>query len=68
MKKIPNIIKYLFVFLIGSLLTFFIIHYYHLDSNKSVSENIIKTIKDVTITDTGIADAELKWRGRRGAA
>ncbi len=56
-NKINKVVKYVVVlmgvFFLGSLSMFALVKY----SPMNITENITKTIKDVTVTETGIADA-----------
>lgn len=52
-NKIRSIVILMAVFFIGALSMFALVKY----SPLNITENITKTVKDVTVTDTGIADA-----------
>lgn len=52
-KTIRSIVILIVVFFIGAIAMFALVKY----SPLNITENITKTIKDVTVTDTGIADA-----------
>lgn len=52
-KIIRNVVILMVVFFVGALSMFALVKY----SPMNITENITKTVKDVTVTDTGIADA-----------
>lgn len=52
-KTVRSVIILMVVFFIGALSMFALVKY----SPLNITENITKTVKDVTVTDTGIADA-----------
>lgn len=52
-EKLRNGVILVVVFFLGALLMLALVKYYPV----SVTENVTKTIKDVTVTETGIADA-----------
>ena len=55
--RMPRIVELLLVFLFGALATFFIVTKLQKEKVVNVTENITKTEKEVTVTDSGIADA-----------
>ena len=52
-KATKNIINYIIVFMVGCLAMYAIVYFFPI----TVTEDVVKEIKDVTITDTGIAEA-----------
>lgn len=52
-SKVRNAVIIMVVFFLGAIMMFALVKYYP----TNITENITKTIKDVTVTDTGIADA-----------
>ncbi len=55
-KNVRNAVILMVVFFLGAISMFALVRF----SPVSVTENIMKTVKDVTVTDTGIADAVSK--------
>ena len=48
-----NIVSYIMVLFIGALIMYAVVYFFP----TSITENVTKLEKDVTVTDTGIADA-----------
>ncbi len=52
-KVSKNLVTYLIIFFVGCLVMYAVVYFFPI----AITEDVIKEIKDVTVTDTGIADA-----------